>query len=209
VVAVGRWAGAGSSGWGAWVSCVRMERQRVRARVCVGWFGVRRDDWWGDRGNQQGASSGRARAAAARSTLTVCVRAWWCMGAVGFVVGGGGVFVLLLCGLCWRCWPWAGVGGGGHITARVGWCVARGAAASWRLLCSSALMGGGRVAPTTWRGGGVQHHQPVRREPWDGGGCVRIRLRAGGRAGVRAWSGEWCWLCVHWVGVEGAGRRVI
>ena len=79
-----------------------------------------------------------AAAAAARSSLTVCVRAWWwCVCAVGFVVGGGAVFVLLLCGLCWRggraggWWRWAGVGGGGHVTARVGWCVARGAAASW------------------------------------------------------------------------------
>ena len=147
-MAVGRWAGSG--GWVGrvgWVGCVG----GWRARGAAASAGARAWDSlaWGVMmcGAKGATSKGRAvgvhgraaaAAAAARSSLTVCVRAWWwCVCAVGFVVGGGAVFVLLLCGLCWRggraggWWRWAGVGGGGHVTARVGWCVARGAAASW------------------------------------------------------------------------------
>ncbi len=146
---------------------------------------------------------GRAAAAAARISLTVYVRAWWCVCAVGFVVGGGAVFVLLLCGLCWRggraggWWRLAGVSGGGHVSARVvWWCVARDAAASWAVSLVRRLRWGVAV----WRrrrGAGVACNIISLYVEWRGMALVarslyRSGLRSGGRAsGVRAWSGEW------------------
>ncbi len=111
-----------------------------------------------------GRVTAAAAGAAALSSVTVCVRVRRCVCAVDLVllVGGGAVFAYLLCGLCWRggrtdgeWWRWDGVGGGGHVTVRVGWCVARCAAASWAVSsfvgCGVSWLRGADDVARGWR----------------------------------------------------------
>ena len=106
-----------------------------------------------------------------RAYVRACVRVGAC--AVVLYVGlwRGVCCVYVRLALAWLrvhgAWRWGGAGGG-HVTARVGWRMARAAAASSWAVC---LLGGGRVAWTTWRvAGGVQQSQAVR-----GVGCEGVR----------------------------------
>ena len=194
--------------------------------------------------DKQGASSGRAGASSGCAGASGggggggaqhfdCVRACfacWCVCAVGFDGGWfGGVFFVdvdVRLALAWRRARRPVVGGGGAAwaawaagTSRRVWVGAWHAVRlrrRGRFVCSSASVGGGRVASTTWRGGGgVQHWQGVRRVAWEGVGSAvvgfRSGLRAGGRAGrARMVGGVAFALCaLGWVVVEGGGRRLI
>ena len=188
---------------------------------------------------KQGASSGRAGASGGSgggggggggAQHFDCVRACfacWCVCAVGFDGGwwwGGVCFVDVdvRLALALRRARQPVVGGGGAAwaagTSRRVWVGAWHAVRlrrRGRFVCSSALVGGGRVASTTWRGGdGVQHLQSVRRVAWEGVGSAVVGFRSGLRAGGRARrarvvGGVAFALCaLGWVVVEGGGRTL-
>ena len=144
-------------------------------------------------GGGGGGGGGAQQSDCVRACVVVRVRGWFCGGGWW----GGVCFVVVVAACVGVAGAPAGGGGGpawaAAATSRRVWVGAWRAVRlrRGRVLCSSASVGGGRVAPTTWRGGGVQHHQGVRRVAWDGvGSAVVVSAagcgRAGGRAGVRA-----------------------
>ena len=166
-----------------WGEIQAASKGRVVAACTGGWRRARA-------GGGGGGGGGAQQSDCVRACVVVRVRGWFCGGGWW----GGVCFVVVVVAACFGVAGAPAGGGGGPA-----WAAAATSRRVWvgawravrlrrgRVLCSSASVGGGRVAPTTWRGGGVQHHQGVRRVAWDGVGSAVVVSGAGcGRAGGRA-----------------------